>query len=90
MALYSRIHCEHCGSSFEVYSREVDRSTVPIRCPHCLKQMTAKQWEAFVDAFFTTVDLNYQALKSHEECGKPLFTVEMLYKRIPRDKICLE
>lgn len=87
MAMYSKIHCEHCGSSFEVYSREVDRSTVPIRCPHCLTQMTKKQWEAFVDAYFTTLDLNYQAIKSHEEHGKPLFTVEMLYKRIPRELI---
>ena len=90
MALYSKIHCEKCGSVFEIYSREVQRSEKPIRCPHCLQQMTKKQWDAFVDAFFTVVDLNYQAIKSHEEYGKPLFTVEMVYKRIPRDLISVD
>ena len=90
MALYSKVHCENCGSDFEVHSREMQLNKVPIRCPHCLQQMTEKQWSAFVDAFFTVQDLNYQAIKSHEEWGKPLFTVEMVYKRIPRDKICLE
>ena len=90
MALYAKVNCENCGSTFEVHSREVQKSKNPIRCPHCQKQMTEKQWCAFVDAFFTVVDLNYQAIKSHEEHGEPLFTVELLYKRIPRELICLD
>lgn len=90
MALFTKIQCGNCGANFELYSREMQRSEVPIRCPHCLQQMTKKQWSALVDAFFTVQDLNYQAIKSHEEYGKPLFTVEMVYKRIPRDKICID
>ena len=90
MALYSKVHCENCGSEFEVYNREMQMRGTPIRCPHCLQQMTRKQWAAFVDAFFTVQDLNYQALKAHEEHRSPLFTVEMVYKRIPREIICVD
>ncbi len=90
MALYAKVNCENCGSTFEVHSREVQRSGKPIRCPHCLRKMTEKQWDAFVDAFFTVTDLNYQAVKAHEECGEALFTVDLVYNHIHRDLIILD
>lgn len=85
MSLFLKVHCEHCGSVAEIYEKDMQHDSF-YRCPHCYTKMTAKQWEALVNSFYTTYDMNYQALKSHNEHNTPLFRVEIPYRKVPESK----
>lgn len=90
MSLYCKIRCGNCKNSFDVYQGELNYRNTPVRCPHCLQKMSDEMWKSLVESYLTVQDLNYQALKAHEEHQDPLFSVEMRYKQVDRNKMILK
>ena len=73
------IHCESCGGSWEVYSRDDFNHWHARTCPHCGKSIDPATWEKFVvPALGAVVDANLELANDHTGYHGPLFGFDVI------------
>ena len=76
---FLRIHCDYCGGTWDVYSRDNWKEDNARTCPHCLQKIDGQDWNnQIVPAFATMQDANRELLKTHTGYNAPLFTVDYI------------
>ena len=74
---YMRIHCHHCGGTWEVYQRDDWKDDRARTCPHCFAEIDKQTWEhQIVPAFGAAADANAELIKDHHDKCRPIFTVD--------------
>lgn len=86
MSLFAKVRCDNCGGNFEIYHKQFVNQAPVAACPHCNTKMTEKQWKNLINCYHTTLDWNAQCIKSHEDHGAPLFSVELHRHFVRRNK----
>lgn len=74
-----RIHCNNCGGTWDVYSRDNWKNDTARQCPHCFESVPPYTWQAeVIPAFASMMDANRELHKVHTGYGKTLFTVDFI------------
>lgn len=68
------LKCSNCGGKVKLFSADVTNDKKR-RCPYCMAEMDARQFEKLENALNTLDEVNYGLARAHREKGSTLFQV---------------
>lgn len=82
-----RIHCDHCGGTWEIYSRDDWNDDRGRQCPHCFEHISRQVWtKEILPAFGAFLDSNKELIKDSTGYHRPLYGVDFISDNVRSER----